>query len=138
MRGSYITSVNFEKVKEMDEKISELIKNEGNYKKLTVPVCAFITFESDDAYTEAKTYSKRLFNFGKKGLDEDIERGNVFNKTPFFKGATEPTNIIWENRHIKGINYGARLFGASIISIIMLAGAFGAIFFIKKKSIVLD
>lgn len=29
------------------------------YDKLTRPVCAFITFESDDGYLEALNYSKR-------------------------------------------------------------------------------
>ena len=34
-----------------------MVKNPKNYDKLTRPVCAFITFESDDGYNEALLYS---------------------------------------------------------------------------------
>jgi len=59
----------------------------------------------------------------------------LFNEPPHFISATEPTNIIWENRHIKGINFGARVFGASLISIFMLAVAFVGIFLFKRQAL---
>lgn len=43
----------------MNEKLTEMVKDEKNYDKLTQPVCAFITFESDDGYNEALFYSKK-------------------------------------------------------------------------------
>lgn len=54
---------------------------------------------------------------------------------PKFKQATEPTNIIWENRYIKGVNLWARLFGALVISIFMLTIVFWVIFFFKQAQI---
>jgi len=36
------------------------VKNPANYERLTRPVCAFVTFESDDGQAEAINYTKRL------------------------------------------------------------------------------
>ena len=62
-------------------------------------------------------------------------RETIFNTWPKFTRATEPTNIIWENRHIKGINFGARLLGALLISIFMMSIAFPVIVAFKKAQI---
>lgn len=59
----------------------------------------------------------------------------MFNTTPKFTDATEPTNIIWENRHIKGINYCARLFSAMCILVFMMTIAFIVIFLFKQAQI---
>ena len=57
------------------------------------------------------------------------------NKKPKFTSATEPTNIIWENRHIKGIDYGARVFGALLITGVMMSLTFAMIIAFKQTSI---
>jgi hypothetical protein len=54
---------------------------------------------------------------------------------PKFIPATEPTNIIWENRHIKGFNYGARVFIALFITGVMLGLSFALIIGFKQTSI---
>ena len=36
-----------------DKELIELITNEKNFDKFKVPVCAFVTFENDDAYNIA-------------------------------------------------------------------------------------
>jgi len=38
--------------------MSELVKNPANFDRLTTPVVAFITFESDDGANMAIEYSK--------------------------------------------------------------------------------
>jgi len=55
------------------------------------------------------------------------------NKEPVFTQATEPSNIIWENRYIVGANYYARITGITLVSIFMLCLAFFAIFAFKKS-----
>ena len=52
-----------------------------------------------------------------------------------FIPAPEPTNIIWENRHIKGIKFYGRAISASLITAFMLALSFAAIYHFKKISI---
>jgi len=52
-----------------------------------------------------------------------------------FRAAVEPTNIIWENRHIKGANYCGRFFVAVILLAAMITGAFFLIYLAKKQAI---
>ena len=47
-RGTAITQCKWDIVAECDKELGELVNNPDNYDKLTRPVCAFITFESDD------------------------------------------------------------------------------------------
>lgn len=110
------------------------------YDKLTTPVVAFITFESDDGYNTAVSYSKKKKWFQKLQNNQNEEhegpvQQTIFNKVPMFTPATEPTNIIWENRHIKGFNLGARVTGAVLISLFMLILSFGLIIYFKQTAI---
>jgi hypothetical protein len=52
-----------------------------------------------------------------------------------FTPASEPTNIIWENRHIKGRNFYARFSAALLWLFILICGAFAIIYIAKKQSI---
>jgi hypothetical protein len=54
-RGAAITALNHAVVHACDAAIPDLIRK--GYEKLTRPVVAFITFESDDAYNEACSFS---------------------------------------------------------------------------------
>ena len=67
-RGTAITYCRWEEVKNYDSLLTEMVKNPNNYDKLTRPVCAFITFESDDGYNEALLYSQQV-NWIKDGTD---------------------------------------------------------------------
>jgi len=120
-------------VKQYDEELTKFVKNEENYNKMTVPACAFITFESDDGLYEAVNYSKRSRWWAKRNLEADdgFEYVNLLGIQPKFIASTEPTNIIWENRHIKGINYGARIIGALLITFFMLTISFTVIIAFK-------
>jgi len=107
---------------------------------LTRPVCAFITFDSDDGYEEALRYSRR--NWFQRRLaeyrgeeDEGVDAA-LLGRAVTFTAASEPTNIIWENRHIKGANYYARFTAAVIWLAALIAGAFFIIFLAKRSSIV--
>jgi hypothetical protein len=55
------------------------------------------------------------------------------NVPPTFGQATEPSNIIWENRYITGANYYGRICAITIISVLMLVLAFFVIFTFKKS-----
>lgn len=117
--------------------MTNFIKNEANYDKLTVPACAFITFESDDGFGEALNYSKRTGWWSNRNAvqDDGFEYVNLLGVQPIFLPSTEPTNIIWENRHIKGINYGARVTAALLITFFMLIISFSVIIAFKQTSI---
>lgn len=57
-RGAAIVGLHFDKIKEIDHKIAELIEQPDLFDAFTIPVCAFITFASDDALVEAVAYAK--------------------------------------------------------------------------------
>lgn len=63
------------------------------------------------------------------------ERKDILGEKAHFIAATEPTNIQWENRHIKGINYTSRIIAAVLMVLMILSLSFGAIFTFKKISI---
>lgn len=83
----------YDKMREIENLIS--LSKEENYDKLTRPVCAFITFEDEDAYILAQDFEPK---FDIKGKKLPSER-QFMNTGLYFIEATEPTNIIWENRH---------------------------------------
>lgn len=115
-----------------------MVKDESNYEKLTTPCCAFITFESDDGQVEALQYSKfkKWYQMTDKNDPyQGFERKDILGERAHFIAATEPTNIQWENRHIKGINYYRRITAAVLMVIMILALSFGAIVGFKIYSI---
>lgn len=65
-RGAAITALRFEdggfpkyakSIATLDEKLTELVQNEDKYEMIAQPVCAFITFESDDGKNEALAFA---------------------------------------------------------------------------------
>ena len=59
----------------------------------------------------------------------------ILGEKAHFIAATEPTNIQWENRHIKGVNYAGRVTAAVLIVLMMLSLSFGAIVAFKQTAI---
>lgn len=90
-----------------------------DFDSLTIPTAAFITFESDD--------SKEM------AMDNESDKlllGQEFR----FVDASEPTDIIWENRLFTSKDYIVRQLKAFLIIAILLAGSFGIIFAISGYS----
>lgn len=85
-RGTAIANLKFDEMRKVEAEIDVLINEE--FEKLTEPVGAFIIFEEEDGIIIALEESKN--NPDAKLLGQKMN----------FKPATEPTNIIWENRHI--------------------------------------
>lgn len=71
----------------------------------------------------------------KIGGGEDEHSHEILGRKVEFLQATEPTNIIWENRHIKGINYMSRVVVAFIVILFMLSLTFSFILYAKKFAI---
>mmetsp|Transcript_8384 Transcript_8384/g.14010 ORF Transcript_8384/g.14010 Transcript_8384/m.14010 type:complete len:683 (+) Transcript_8384:250-2298(+) len=134
-RGTAIMNCQFDKMREIEHQIDEMVHDEQQLDSLTRPVCAFITFRSDDAFNEAIAYSKNVKYFARKNLDVAFEDTPLLNQPVSFTPATEPTNILWENRHIKGINYGARVLGAILVAFLMLIVSFITIIYFKRAEI---
>ena len=69
-----------------------------------------------------------------EGLDREPILGEPFK----VKAATEPTNIIWENRHIRNFRLCRRAFAAVLVVTFVLAISFAVIYAFKQISIKLD
>jgi Na+/H+ antiporter NhaD/arsenite permease-like protein len=69
---------------------------------------------------------------GDSQVEDDKPQETIFNKIPIFKPASDPTNIIWENRHIKGFEFLKRLWLSRLVIALILAGACWTIFSLKK------
>lgn len=128
-RGGHIMFQRYDKMREVEAQISEL-KNE-KFNELVRPVDAFITFEEEDGHIVAQEFEPETDFWGKRlpakkeFMDDDL----------FLVEATEPTNIIWENRHWTPADYAKRTLQVFAIIGFLLAVSFGTIYFFKSYAI---
>ena len=80
-RGQKIAANDFDGMRAEDVKVQKLFEE---FDELTIPTSAFITFEKDD--------------FKQIALDQ-TSATEILLENMEFKDASEPTDIIWENRH---------------------------------------
>ena len=104
-RGGAIAAQDFDQMRAEEEKINELFQE---FDELTIPTTAFITFESDDSANLA--------------LDvcETSERHKIIGQEMKFIKPSEPTDIIWENRHYTPFDYLLRQLWAALIVGVLL------------------
>jgi hypothetical protein len=113
----------------IEAKITEYKNQE--YEKLTRPVCAFITFEEEDAYIISqhfepeRTLSGKLLPAKAKLMGEPL----------YFTEATEPTNILWENRHFTPGDRLKRGLVAFAVIFVLVFISFSIIFYCKTISV---
>ena len=115
-RGNYIALQKFDQVQKQDRVVNALFRD---YESLTRPTACYITFEEEDAANlalELQTDRKLL------GLDMK------------FKKASEPTDIIWENRIYTAADYFFRSLLAYCIIIVMLMASFSFIYKVARMS----
>ena len=116
-------------MREVEKQISDLKRDQ--FHKLTRPVDAFITFEEEDGYIIAQEFEPEIDWLGKKKpakmlfLEDDL----------FLHESTEPTNIIWENRHWTAADYFRRTLQVVAIIAGLLVCSFLAIYFCKSYAI---
>lgn len=86
---------------------------------MTVPVSAFITFDEED---------------GKIVALKNNTQQQLLGQTIQFEEASEPTDIIWENRHFTKCDYIKRQSIAFVIIAILLFGSFIVVFIVASYS----
>ncbi|CDW86701.1 UNKNOWN [Stylonychia lemnae] len=92
-RGMHIQNQRFEQMRDTEKKICEL-KNQ-KFTDLTRPVEAFITFEEEDGSIIGQEFKPQFNFFGIRKSQDQKFLGQAL----YLIETTEPTNIIWENRH---------------------------------------
>lgn len=108
-------------MREVEAKIDLIINEE--FEKLTEPVSAFIIFEEEDGVIAALDLSE---------YDPEAE---MLGQKMHLKPATEPTNIIWENRYLPIWRLYARLIFVTVVAGILLAISFYVIFLTQAAAI---
>ncbi len=128
-RGNHIMFQRYDKMREIEAQISNL-KNE-KYNELTRPVDAFITFEEEDGKIVAEEFEPKFDFLGRQ--KPSIKE--FMNDDLFLIESTEPTNIIWENRHWTAADYAKRGFKVMLIIVFLLTISFLTIYACKSKAI---
>jgi hypothetical protein len=91
------------------------------------PVTAFITFKNEKGYNRARQLQPKIKCFKEISIE-------CWKDAPFsLKSATEPTDIIWENRHFTRFDRIKRTTIVFIISGLILTASFVLIFWLKTK-----
>jgi len=125
-RGHCIINQDFEKQKTIEEQIMELKRND--YDALTRPVCAFITFAEEEGFQTA-------LRFEEPEDKESCKNPKLLGEPLYFGEATEPTNIIWENRHLTTLDMVWRAFVVVSACSLLLFGSFTVIFICQQEAI---
>ena len=107
-------------MRKKEKEIAALFDSPEEFRELTRPTAAFITFEEEDAKNIA------------------LEHGNVdtyfFGKLLKFNETSEPTDIIWENRHFTRKDIFWRGICAWIVILFLLFGSFIFIYWVSSIS----
>jgi hypothetical protein len=119
----------YDKVAEIEKQIMEY--KEANINDLIRPVDAFITFEEEDGKIVAEEFEPK-FNFW--GTKEPSQKFFLDDELVLVE-ATEPTNIIWENRHFTPAETLQRTLKAFLCIVILLLISFVTIYFTKGYAI---
>lgn len=112
-RGNALKNGQAVKAREIEEEI-EKIRNE-DYDKVIVPESAFIIFEQEEGAHRALELKKIKFH----------------GKSLKFKKPSQPSDIIWENRHIPKLTWAYKAFVASLVIFLLLCATFAVIYFLK-------
>lgn len=133
-RGEIIKNENWDEMEKIDAKINDL-KN-ACLEDLMTPCAVFMTFENEEGVNRAVNFNQTI------ETDADYEDlgkwfdGEYKHKIEIVK-ASEPSDIIWENRHITHGIRRQRMVIVVIKTIIMLILAFVLIFACASYSLTL-
>ena len=92
----------------------------GGKEEICEIVSAFITFETEDGYNEAMEIAR-----GKSFLKKH-EQMLLGSRMKILR-AIEPANVVWENKHIKGLQVYQRMSRVIAIMIVILFFTFSII-----------
>ena len=128
-RGEVIKNEQWEKMPEIDQKINHH-KNE-NFSNIVNPCSIFMTFENEEGVNRALSYDEAI------EADDSLEDMKKWldNHEIEIQPASEPSDIIWENRHFTIAQRFSKSIIAWIIILLLLAVSFIAIFLCSQYSV---
>jgi hypothetical protein len=123
-RGEAIRADEFEKVDKIEAKINQL--KERDLDKLTRPCSAFVTFENEEGFKRATKFNE----ISAASDNLEIQSFPIFIpgiKPIRIKPASEPSDIIWENRMLTTRHRRIRKL---VVAVVMFLALLGSIIFI--------
>jgi hypothetical protein len=90
-RGKYVKTEKWDKVTKVNEKIAKSLQDPYILDKMQRPCSIFATMETEEGYTRACNYTKLV-------QEEYTHYGKFLGEEIDLQEASEPTDIIWENR----------------------------------------
>lgn len=124
-RGEYIKVEDWQGLDRVNNQIRDALKNDSSLlDDLKRPVSAFITFETEEGHARGIMYDEvaeanEKFAYCRKFLGQDIS----------IQGASEPTDIIWENRGYTPEERMGKRGIVGLIIFVLLAISFVVIFY---------
>lgn len=97
-RGNYIKKENWDKLSKINckfvEEIRKVKRGESLLDKLQKPVACFMTMETEEGKCRADEYNETV------QMGQYLRYKNFLGEEIDMRPASEPTDIIWENRHV--------------------------------------
>ena len=118
-RGYYIKNEKWEKAEAVQDKIEEKLKDENFLNKMQTPCSVFATFETEEGLQRALVYSD---------IKECPKQQSFLGEDLDIQAASEPTDIIWENRQYEPRERTFKRVIVWIIITIMLSLSAGLIY----------
>jgi hypothetical protein len=120
-RGNAIKFEKFDLMRELNKRIEDM-KSE-NLDKFIRPVSAFLTFENEEGLNRCLNYNEAV-----QDDEEFADFRTLLGEELVIEEASEPTDIIWENRHFTGFDRFKRTLIVVGIVFLLLVGSFVVIF----------
>ena len=115
-RGVLIRTEKWDKLDEINDQIDDSLKDESLLNKLQTPCSVFATFETEEGVNRALELNKQI---KQKILPKSF--GRICQQPIEIQSASEPSDIIWENRSFTEYQRNVKRIISYIIILILLA-----------------
>lgn len=128
LRGTAIKAEKWDEQKKLEDQINDLKQN--NLETLTTPCSIFMTFECEEGITRALKFHECVDSLP----DADKLKIWLEDQEIEIQPASEPSDIIWENRHFSDSQRLWKTLVVVIILTILLFGSFCIIYWLSAIS----
>ena len=129
-RGLHIKNENWKKFHEVENNIRLALKWDDDFlNKMQTPCSVFATFQTEEGYQRALNYNETVL------MDDFKKYDTLLGEKIEIQPASEPTDIIWENRSFTPQQRNIKRLIMAIIVLISLAISFSIIFAASKASL---
>jgi hypothetical protein len=129
-RGRYIKFEKWSKLEKLSSKMTNRLHNSQELlDKMQTPVACFMTLETEEGKCRADIYNETVM------MNDYAQYRTFLGSEIDVKGASEPTDIIWENRHFTSFQRFLRTIVVSLVLLCVLGCSFLLIYTAQKTSL---